>query len=305
MKRAIITGATGAIGTALIEELISNNVEILILARKQSKRICNVATHPLVKIIECSMDGYQSLDRISDTDYDIFYHLAWEGTIGAERNDMYLQNRNVKHSLDAVNLAKRFGCKRFIGAGSQAEYGRFNGELTPFTPVFPEMGYGFAKLCAGQMTRGYANQIGIEHIWVRILSVYGPYDGSQSMVMSTINKFMNNEIPKLTKGEQEWDFLFSRDAAKALFLIGNHGINEKTYVLGNGTTKTIKEYVEIIRNIVAPDIVPDYGVIPYAEKQVMYLKSDISELKNETGWTPQTEFSDGIKEILKRYNNDA
>ena len=80
---------------------------------------------------------------------------------------MHLQNKNVEYALDAVEAAKRFGCHTFIGAGSQAEYGRVEGLLKPDTPTFPEMGYGIAKLCAGHMTRKHAYQLGMNHIWVR------------------------------------------------------------------------------------------------------------------------------------------
>lgn len=89
---------------------------------------------------------------------------------------MYLQNYNVIYALDAVELAHCCGCRTFVGAGSQAEYGRFEGKLRPDTPAFPENGYGMAKLCAGEMTRIQAHKYGIKHIWARILSVYGPYD---------------------------------------------------------------------------------------------------------------------------------
>ena len=118
------------------------------------------------------------------------------------------------------------------------------------------------------------------------------------MVMSTIDKLTKGIVPKLTKGEQQWDYLFSGDAAKAFYLLGDNGIDGKTYVLGSGKTKTIREYVEIIRNIVAPNVALNFGALPYAEKQIMYLKADISDLKMDTGWIPQIEFKDGIGQIM-------
>lgn len=54
----------------------------------------------------------------------MMFHFGWMGTTGAARNDMDLQCRNIAYTIDAVRLAQRFGCKTFIGAGSQAEYGR-------------------------------------------------------------------------------------------------------------------------------------------------------------------------------------
>lgn len=299
MKRAIITGATGAVGTALVKELITNNVETLVLCREGSRRNHQIPDHPLVTRKHCSLDQLASIENDTGKDYDVFYHFAWMGTIGDARNDMYLQNQNVRYALDAVGAAKRFGCKKFIGAGSQAEYGRVEGVLKPGTPAFPEMGYGIAKLCAGQMTRELAHQCGMEHNWVRILSVYGPNDGAQSMVMSTIHKLQNGEVPQFTKGEQMWDYLYSGDAARAFRLVGEKGINGKTYVLGNGKARPLADYIKIIRDEVNPKAKLELGAIPYAPKQVMYLQADVEELRRDTGFKPEMRFDEGIKKILE------
>lgn len=299
MKRAIVAGATGAIGTALVNELIKNNIEVLVLVRPESQRKGNITNSPLVSVLECGMDDYSEAVNLSGKEYDVFYHFAWAGAAGPGRHDMYLQNQNVKYALDAVGMAKRFGCKRFIGAGSQAEYGRYEGLLKADTPTFPEMGYGYAKLCAGQMTREYAHQLGIEHIWVRILSVYGPNDGAQSMVMSTINKLKKGEVPQFTKGEQMWDYLYSGDAAQAFFLLADKGINGKTYVLGSGKARPLIDYIKIIRDEVNPKAKLDIGAIPYVPKQVMYLQADIEELRRDTGFKPEMRFDEGIRKILE------
>lgn len=298
MKRAIITGATGAVGTALVKELIINNIETLVLCREGSRRNHQIPDHPLVTRKHCSLDQLASIENDTGKNYDIFYHFAWMGTTGAERNDMYLQNQNIRFALDAVGAAKRFGCKKFIGAGSQAEYGRVEGMLKPDTPAFPEMGYGIAKLCAGQMTREYAHQLGMQHIWVRILSVYGPNDGAQSMVMSTIAKLKRGEVPQFTKGEQKWDYLYSGDAAEAFRLLGEKGHNGKVYVLGSGKAQSLAEYIRGIRDVVAPNAEIALGLIPYGERQVMHLQADISELQRDTGFHPETEFSIGIRKLI-------
>lgn len=298
MKRAIITGATGAVGMALIQELISNNIEVLVFCRKGSKRNEQIPKNPLVTVRYCSLDQLVSVENDSNKKYDVFYHFAWEGTTGASRNDMYLQNRNVRYALDAVNAAHRFECHTFIGAGSQAEYGRVEGMLKPDTPAFPEMGYGMAKLCAGQMTRAAAHQLGMKHIWTRILSVYGPYDGEQSMVMSIINKLLNREVPKCTKGEQVWDYLYSGDAARAYYLLGEKGNDGKVYVLGSGQARPLREYICEIRDSINKDAQIDFGAIPYGEKQVMYLCADIKELSNDCEFMPNINFSLGIRKIV-------
>lgn len=297
MKRVIMTGATGAIGTALIQELIQHNIEVLVFCRQNSMRNNNIPNHTLVTKFFCPLEQLSSLKNFTGKKYDVFYHFAWEGTTGEARNDMFLQNRNVKYALDAVDVAVRFGCKKFIGAGSQAEYGRVEKMLRPNTPTNPETGYGMAKLCAGYMTKARAQQLGLEYNWVRVLSIYGPNDGAGSMVMTTINNFRKGIIPKFTKGEQMWDYLYSEDAASAFRLIGEKGKDGKVYVLGSGVVRPLREYIMEIRDAVAPEAELRFGEIPYTDKQVMYLCADITELKADLGWKRKTEFFDGIKNI--------
>ncbi len=298
MNRAIITGVTGVVGTALIKELIENDVELLILCREGSSKNERIPEHPLITKKYCSLSELSNFQNDTGKEYDVFYHFAWAATVGPDRNNMYAHADNIKYALDAVEVAKRFGCKMFIGAGSQAEYGRHEGILKPDTPCFPENGYGMAKLCAGQMTREYAHQLGLGHIWTRILSVYGPNDGENTMVMSLINELQKGETPTLTKGEQMWDYLYSADAARAFRLLGEKGIDGKTYVIGSGEARPLKEYMKTIRDVVSPGAQLEFGTIPYSEKQVMYLCADVSELENDIGWESKVCFIDGIKELM-------
>lgn len=303
MKRAIITGATGAIGMALIHSLITKGIEVLVFCRRDSKRRERIPDHPLVCVEDCSLEQLASAENTTGKEYDVFYHFAWDGTTGNARNDMYLQNLNVKYALDAVAAAARFGCHTFIGAGSQAEYGRVEGKLTAETPAYPDNGYGMGKLLAGMMTGEYAHRLGMKHIWTRILSVYGPYDGELSMVMSTINKLRTGETPQFTKAEQMWDYLYSGDAATAFRLLGEKGVDGKTYVIGHGDARPLAEYIKKIRDVVAPNAEINLGAIPYSEKQVMYLQADINELIKDIGWKPSVSFEDGINQMLFSLNS--
>lgn len=298
MKSAIISGPTGVIGTALTEELVSHGIKVLLIANPNSQRNSEIIHNPLVSIIPCSMDNYSKLENTSQEKYDVFFHLAWAGAMGPKRNDVRLQEQNLRGALDAVELAKRFGCKKIVGVGSQAEYGRVEGNLTDQTPVHPENAYGYAKLCAGEMTRDLAHQNGLEHCWVRVLSVYGPNDNPNSMVMSTISKLLKGEIPEFTPGEQKWDYLYSGDAATAFKIIGEKGEDGKIYVLGSGEAHPLKEYIKTIRDIVSPKSDLGIGKIPYSPKQVMYLCADTT-LLNNLGWRAKVPFREGIKAIFE------
>ncbi len=301
MKRVVITGATGTIGMAVVNQMINENVEVLVICRKDSKRNDRLPKHQLVTIKYCSLDELKDFQNDTGKQYDVFYHFGWAGTTGDSRNDMFGQLKNVQYTLDAVDVAHKLGCRKFVGAGSQAEYGRVEGMLRSSTPTFPENGYGMAKLCAGQMSRILCEQKGIEHVWTRILSIYGPYDGDVSMIMTTIGKLLKKEVPLLTKGEQEWDYLYSKDAAKAMYLIGLKGVHGKIYCIGSGHTRPLLDYVKVLRDTIDKEAELGVGAIPYAQKQVMYLCADVSELQQDTGFMPDYSFEEGIVETINWY----
>lgn len=291
MKGAIISGATGCIGIALIKELIKNNVKVMVLAHKGSVRNNFIPESPLVNVEFCDLKDIKNFTI--DGLWDVFYDFAWEG--GLKRDDVRLQYANIGYALDAVEFAARIGCKIFIGAGSQAEFGITAEKLTANTKTNPVSAFGIAKLCVGQLSRQYAHQLGLKHIWTRILSVYGPNDGAETMITTTINKLLKGERAPFTKGEQLWDYLYSGDAAEAFRLLGEKGVDGKTYILGSGKARPLADFIRIIARECGAEDKIDLGAIPYAQKQVMHLEADISELTKDVGWVPSTKFEEGIK----------
>ncbi|MDD3412684.1 MAG: NAD(P)-dependent oxidoreductase [Lachnospiraceae bacterium] len=305
IKKVVITGATGMIGCSLIEELLKYNIEVLAIVNPNSPRISRIPKHNKVQVLACRLEDLEQLfmnEKNMDHIYDAFFHLAWSGTIGDGRNDMLLQNRNIKYTLDAVALAKRLSCKVFLGAGSQAEYGRVEEKINSNTPTNPENGYGIAKLCAGQMSRIECEKLGIKHIWVRILSVYGPCDGEATMIISGIRKMLRGEQPEFSKGEQQWDYLYCADAGRALYLAAEKGKDKSIYPIGSGKVRPLSEYIELMENAVKetkPDARALIGALPYRDKQVMYLCADIEELTKDTGFIPEVSFEEGIKKTVE------
>lgn len=299
MKRAVITGATGMLGRALAEQLAADGVEVLLLVNPRSARLRDIVEGPLVTMMPCAIDAYADFVLPDDRSWDVFYHLAWAGTFGGTRNDLDVQVANVRYALDAVDLAHRLGCEAFVGAGSQAEYGRCDEPLRPDTPTRPETGYGIAKLAAGQMTRLRCEQLGLRHVWMRILSVYGPYDGSQTMVSTVIADLLRGERPSLTACEQLWDYLYQDDAARALRLTGERGQHGAVYPLGSGHARPLRDYVEIIRDVIDPALPLGIGEKPYADRQVMHLEADVSALERDTGFAPHTAFPEGVRATVR------
>lgn len=296
IKTAVITGPTGAVGTALCKKLLQENIKVYAICRPGSNRTGSLPTNDDLHIVDCDLSDYKTLKtKLNGIIVDAFFHFAWAHTIGTGRNNMEAQINNIRYTIDAVNVAKELGSKVFIGAGSQAEYGRVEGMLKPDTPTFPENGYGMAKLCAGQMSRLESEKLGLDHIWPRILSVYGPGDGSMTMISSAISQLKAGEKPAFTAGEQEWDYLFSEDAANAFYLMALYGQSGSIYPLGSGKTKKLKEYIKILRDQIDPELPLGIGEIPYGPNQVMFLQADITKLQVDTGFEPEIDFEEGIR----------
>ena len=304
LQSAVITGPTGAVGLALCRELLSRGWQVYAVCRPDSARAKRLPQHKNLHKIDCDMSEAARLPGLIPAGADAMFHLAWGYTIGEGRNDMLAQNENIRYTIEHIQAAAALGCKVFVGAGSQAEYGRVEGLLTPEIPCFPENGYGMAKLCAGQMTRVEAEKLGLSHIWVRILSVYGPGDNENAMVPSLIRTLLRGERPALTAGEQLWDYLYSGDAAIALAELAEKGQSGRVYPLGSGQACPLKEYVQTLRDGIDPTLPLGFGERPYAPRQVMHLQADISALQRDTGYTPATPFAEGAAKTIDWYRNE-
>lgn len=280
------------IAAALIQYAQQKGDEVLAIVRPHSPR--RAALPQGVRVLECELKDYAAFSP--DVRGDIFFHLAWDKTSVAGRDDVAVQERNISYTLDAVALASRMGCQAFVGAGSQAEYGRaaYGQKLSPAAPCNPESGYGIAKYAAGKLSRLACEKLGLRHGWARILSVYGKGDAKTTLISYLIDCFRRGETPVLTKCEQIWDYLYAEDCAAALYAIGLRGVHGKAYPVGSGRPRPLSEYVKAVRDAVRPESDICFGGKDYYPHQPMYLAADISELSQDTGFAPRYTFEEGI-----------
>lgn len=299
MKSAVITGATGMIGSSLASLLLSRGYTVHAVVRPSSGRRSALPSQDNLIVHEVDLSDLRVLPRLIPRPCSMFFHLAWAGSSGPQRDEPLMQCSNVRYSLEAVEAAHELGCKVFVGAGSQAEYGQRETSLKPNTPTFPESAYGQAKLCAGQLTRVFAEQLGLRHEWARIVSVYGPGDGSHTLISLVIRKLLCGEEPSLTACRQLWDYLFVDDAAEALLGMAERGKPGETYVVGSGSARPLEYYVQEIRNKIDKNASIGFGQVPYAEKQVMYLCADITAMESDFGFVPKVSFGEGIERTIE------
>lgn len=301
MENVIVTGATGMIGASMIEQMVADGVHVTAICRPDSKKRNNLIRHPLITVVECDINNLISLKEKLSLSYDTFYHFAWDGTYGDSRNDALLQEQNIHNTLTAVEVAHALGCKVFVGAGSQAEFGFVEGELSDSVPKNPVTGYGIAKYTAGRLSAIMCEQNGMRQSWGRIVSTYGPRDNSYTMVMSSIIGMLKGERMAFTKGDQIWDYVYGGDCSRAFYLIGKYGKHGKAYTIASGKSRLLREYITDIRDVVNPDLEIGIGEREYYPNQVMRLTADISELTADTGFQPEVDFKEGIRRTMEWY----
>lgn len=297
----IITGCTGEIGNALVRLLLERGSTVFALCRPGSHRLRYLPESDRLHILEVDVFRLCEVADQIDQPCDAFFHFAWQGSYGDGRNDPYAQTLNISASLDAVKLASKLGCKVFVGAGSQAQYGDTDETLTEMTPMRPKTYYGVAKLCAETMTRQLCSQMGIRHVWARVCSVYGPCDGPHTLITYLMRMLLQGEEAILTHCAQTWDFLFAEDAANAFLALAEKGIDGCAYCLANGKSRALREYIEEFQEATAGNARVRIGGKAYGTGQRMHFCADISKLTRDTNFIPLVSFREGIARTYEWY----
>ncbi len=308
MQRVIVTGCTGVTGNALVEHLLGCGFSVYAMVRPGSRRLRFLPEHSSLHVIECGLGEYGKLAKNLSGDFAAFFHLAWEGSHGERkaelRDDMSMQLENVKHMLEAVEACRSLKCPVFLATGSQAEYGPGKGVVDEMTPCFPINGYGAAKLCASEMASVLCRKYGIRFIWARLFSVYGPKDCTHSMIDAAVVGLLAGAPPAYTEGKQIWNYLYSKDAAKALVLLAFTESAEGVYCVASRKSRMLREYIRELHETVAPEFEPALGVLSAGASSVR-MEVDTSRLVNDTGFKEAYDFGRGIGEIRDWYKYSA
>jgi len=300
MKNVVVTGATSFIGVHIINEYLKNNYEVIALVRPNSKKINRLPKSNLLTIIEIDMEKIEKIkEKIETEKIDIFYHLAWDGVRVPYRDDAILQNENYRCAINAMKVAKKLGCDTFIGAGSQAEYGRCIGKIDETYKAKPTTEYGKAKLRAYETLKIMAKENRMKFIWTRIFSVYGVYDYQGTLVMSSLDRMKRNESLPLTQCVQNWDFIYVEDVARAMYLLANTSCMSGIYNIASGKSRQLKDFVIDMKNICKSTSELQFGAVPYNSEGIISFEPIVDKLMRNLGWSCRVKFEDGIKKILE------
>ena len=299
--RCLVTGASGFLGSSLVRHLLDRGREVAVLLRpgKMPTRLQD-CLHK-VQVVHGDLADTKFLQQsIQQLPIDAVVHLAWFGVTSEFRNNPQQISQNLVSTLAIWEAARAAGCKVWVGLGSQAEYGPCSGILREDMSPRPVTAYGVAKLAAGMSTAKMSELAGIRHVWLRLLSAYGPGDDERHMLPSVILDFLARKKPALTPGDQVWDYLYVDDAAEAICAVLDREVTG-VFNLASGTTATIRAIVEQVRDLIDPSLPIGFGEIRYRSDQVMHLEADVTRLMSATGWRPAVGLERGLQQTVKWY----
>ena len=291
----IISGATGCIGFSLIKKLVREKQEVTVILNPNSARNVIIEAFSNVKIVYLALDSYA--ENLIEGTYDVFIHMAWSG--GNSRDNYEINHRSEQYSVDAIHLANRLGCSKFISMGSQAEYGPTNEVLTETLVCNPNTAFGLAKLTTFHRSKLLCQELGINFTWVRILSAYGPNDRSTAMIMMLIRRASEGLPMELSSCTQKWDFLHADDIANAIVMIANSSNASNLYVVGSDEGRDLRYYVDLLASELNFDSSQYVNRVVGLGGQTIELTSNSSKIRNDLGWEPQIQFPDGARALIQ------
>lgn len=184
---------------------------------------------------------------------DAWIHFAWDGVGSAGRSDTNIQIENIQNAKKAYLYAKLLGARKFLFAGSQAEYGRGNHRVP--LPVSP---YGKAKLSFGRwateqsLLSEICDDAPMQFIHMRIYSVYGSGDHETSLVNTVLRAALRHEAITLGPCEQRWNYLEVHDLARAIrILLSSEDTRTSIYDIAGSDSRMLKKYVIAMNAIAA------------------------------------------------------
>ncbi|MCH5180300.1 MAG: NAD(P)-dependent oxidoreductase [Erysipelotrichales bacterium] len=296
MEKVVVTGADGFIGRFLVKHLLEKNIEVYAIGLDKSK-LDDIACEKL-HFIHALFEDYSSLDKQLPKDLDCFFHFAWNGVFGKSFENYNLQLSNAKYACDALMLAIKINCKKFVLASTiNTLETRHYMSLDEFQPRYTNI-YAMSKLAAEMMCKTIAYQHKIDFNCGIIAMVYGEYNQSKMIPNIVIGNLLQNKETNLVPASTPYDLIYVGDVANAFIAIGEKGKNQKTYYVGHSNLSTFGELFSTIQKIINPNVPLNFGVYPDTNA-INYQLIDLDALEKDTNFKPSCNFEESILKTAK------
>lgn len=279
MKRVLVTGATGFVGTHATEALRARGYDVRAAGRG----------HDL-------LDARAREDLVRSVAPTHVLHLAWDVTPPAywtsEANLAW-----VAASLELARLARSHGCQRFVAAGTCAEYDWSAGlcdEAT--TALAPASLYGVAKHSLHQLLAAWAKQFSVSFAWGRLFFLYGPGEAREKLVATVIRNSLAGLPTDTTPGTQVRDFQHVADAGGALAALLDSAVDGPVNI-ASGAPVTVADLITRVAERLGAHSLVHLGAKP-APVEAPRVAAAVNRLRTEVGWTDRFSLDTGIDDAI-------
>ena len=306
--KILVTGGAGFIGSHLVEELLSNEHEILIFDNFLTGKKENLEIKGNVTFINDDFGSENSLEEIEKFDPDICFHLAAQSSVVVSVENPALDfEHNILQPIKLIQVLLKSNCKKFVFTSSG---GTIFGEPSVIPTAEedyadePESPYGVAKKRLNELIKIMLKNSSMKYSILNLSNVYGPRQdphGEAGVVSIFANKYLKNEEPTIYgDGEQTRDYIYVKDVVSALIKASkieeNHFLN-----IGTGIETSVNDLANSMKIQFKSEINPIYK--PPREGELNRSVLNNTKAKKELNWKPEYSLDDGMKQVFNWLRN--
>lgn len=304
--RVLLTGATGFLGSHIAESLLDRGYKLL-LSKRDSSDLWRCTSFK-EKVSWINNDSVTFEKEVLDFKPEVIINAAWDGVAAANRDIWTVQVENLLQQQRLLDLAAKIGVQKFIGIGSQAEYGKFDGKIDETFPTNPNSAYGAVKLAAYNILRTFCEEHKIVWYWFRLFSCFGEREAENWLIPATIKNMLTKNNMDLTPGEQQYSYLYVKDVANLITCAVDSTAKEGVYHIASDQLRSLKEILLEIKKNLNPDFNLNFGAFPYRENQSMINGSINIKTQGAFGKFETSDFNKKIIQTIdyykKYFNNE-
>lgn len=305
-KRILITGASGFLGSHIVERMIKQNADLSIIVRESSDlwRI-----DEFIKDLNIFNGDLRDCHRLSESirkiKPQIVFHMAAYGVDSQQKDIFDAVNTNLIGTVNLLSAIAKIGCEKFINTGTSMQYGNKEGKINENMSYSPNNIYGSTKAAATIMAHQIAGDMDINIATIIPFGVFGEKEGSHKFFPHVILSILKNKEVALTSCEQYRDYCYVENIIDG-FLIAAEAQNVKNeiYNIGNGITKPLKYYVNLIKNEINSDAKINYSALVHRKNDLWNPLPNVDKIINTLGWQPEIPIEEGIKKTVNWYKEN-
>lgn len=303
-RSALVTGATGFIGSAMVDLLERKGVEVTCLVRSRLRLEASRRSLAGLRVIEDP--NFQSKNlrlTLANISADVVFNFASYGVRPEDRDSQQLIDGNVGLTVHLLEATAHWPLQRFVHAASCSEYGFPDPEYKPVAeshPLRPTSVYGAAKAASFLFGTALAARLNVPFVALRLFGVFGKREGPWRLIPYLISKLEQDRSVDLTPGDQVRDYLYVEDAAEAFFEAANGDLNcWEAYNVCSGFPTRIRDLGEAVADALGkPRHLLHWGERQYRTDEPMMLLGDNHRFVGETGWHPRINTEQGVNLMI-------